>query len=265
MKKTKTMNKPKKLKGLKKVLFIGCGVLLALFVIIILVGIFVPEKPSVQIKSIKNGADTTDENLELKGKFAVVNSVKVNNEDASINQGRREFTKLIKLIPGENVVKVEGFKDGQSQAVQEIKINFDLEGRLYQEKLEAERKADEEELKERAKTPIYEVVRKENNDNGFSAVIYIDEGELKDYYVCNTIKDFRNKDENKKVKTISLLIFAKKDKSDVESSFEKNSDKTALQTISDKGRGDYEKNDKDESLFYFPNGFQNEKLALEVK
>ncbi|MCX6810075.1 MAG: hypothetical protein NTZ65_05045 [Candidatus Berkelbacteria bacterium] len=253
------------LKRIKKYLFIGCGIVAGLFLTIIIIAMIIPEKPSVQIKSIKNDAVITDESLEIKGKYAVVDSVKVNSEDAGLNKSKREFSKFIKLTPGDNIIKVEGIKEGKSEASQEIKVYFDLEGKLYQEKLEAEKKADEDELKERGRMPNYEVVRKENIDNGFSAIIYIDENEVRDYSVSNAIKDFRSKDENKKTKVISLLIFSKNDKSEIEATLEKDSDKSTLQKVSDKGRGDYEKNDKDESLFYFPAGFQGEKLALEVK
>jgi len=253
------------LKKFKKFLIIGISSIVGLFILLTVIALIISEKPSVQIESIKNNSETIDENLGIKGKYAGVDSVKVNNEDATLNKSKREFSRYVKLNPGDNIVKVEGFKDGVSQASQEIKIFFDLEGRLYKEKLEAEKKADEEEIKERSRTPNYEVVRKESIDNGFSAIVYIDEPEIKDYLVCNAIKDFRSKDENKKTKVISLLIFSKADKIEIESSLEKDSGKESLQKISDKSKGDYEKSDKDESLFYFPNGLRGEKLALEIK
>lgn len=105
--------------------------------------------------------------------------------------------------------------------------------------------------------PEYELVR-ENEDNGaYSAVIY--SAEIDDYLIPNLISDFKKRKNKDK---LTVMIFSKEDKPVVEKAFDADDD-SALNTISDKIRAEYRK-DIGEELYYYPDGLKGEKLVLEV-
>jgi predicted adenine nucleotide alpha hydrolase (AANH) superfamily ATPase len=100
-------------------------------------------------------------------------------------------------------------------------------------------------------------VRKADINNGFSAIVYID-GDMEDYLISNVVKDIDGK--NQSTKNMSLLLFSKNEKNEVEAILEKTSPSDLVKYI----RANFEKKDSAKQLFWFPQGAEGEKLALEV-
>ena len=240
---------------------IGIG-FAVLIIIIIAIGIFVPTTPSLEIKSFKDGDETTTELFEVSGSYKGLYQVKINGEDVSHDESNRTFSKNLSLQNGVNLVKVEGIKNGQVVVTKESKISFDLEGMLFLEKQELANKQEEEKRRELDRVPEYEIVRKENLEEGYSAIVYVKDEDLQDFLVPNLVRDIKSKQDASK---ISLLFFLKSDKSVVEESLESTNENVALKAISTKSKAEYQKTPDGEELFYFPSGLSGEKLALEIK
>lgn len=128
---------------------------------------------------------------------------------------------------------------------------------LYARSLEEEKRAEEELKRKLAAVPKYQIVRKSDIGDGFSAIVYID-GELEDYLVSNAVKSIKEK--NAKHKNLTLLVLNNADKEKAEAILE-GSDLTAILPYV---RANYEKRDSQEDLFWFPEGAEGKKLALEI-
>jgi len=242
---------------MKKILkIVGIG-FAALLILLVVIGIAFPTKAEVEITSFKSNDEVTTENLEVVGKYkGSPDKILVNGEEAE-KKSSGEFRKIVKLNPGENKIKAEAQDDGKIAYTTESVVYFDLEGKLFQEKDEAFKK-------ERDKVPEYELVRKEDVSGGFSAIIYADVmggDAIVEHLVANLVNDIKSKNATS---AISLLIFSKADKQDIEGLLEK-SDNTSLKTISQKVKGEYSKTDNTEELFIYPGGLEGDKLALAIK
>lgn len=257
-----TNNKEKKKlsKGAKIGIGVGagcCGLIIIVTILMIVAYIFSP--PSLKITNPKDTEfETTEYSVKVEGTSSKLDTLKINNEEI---KDKNKFSKEIELKNGNNEIKVEGFKNNNVIASKTFKIYFDYDARVYLDKEKQFKSEEEKQKQELERVPSYEVARKENINNGFSAVIYVDEKDLKDYQVVNVIKDFRSK--NKGTENISILVFNKNDKGEVEGAFE-STDPSALNIINNKTRADYEKSKDKEQLYWFPNGLSGEKLALEI-
>lgn len=242
------------MKKLLKIIGIGFAGFMLLGIVL---AIFFPTATELEITSFKTNDEVTIENLEVAGKYkGTPDKILINGEEAE-KKLSGEFRRVIKLTPGENKIKVEAQDDGKTVYTTESIAYYDLEGNLFQEKEEAFKR-------ERDRVPEYEMVRKEDVDNGFSAIIYADVmggDAVQEHLVTNLVNEVKSKNQ---VNTISLLIFSKSDKQDVEALFEK-SDNTSLRTISQKVRAEYSKSDSNEDLFVYPAGLEGDKLALTIK
>lgn len=242
------------MKKILKVVGIGFA---ALLIILVIIGIAFPTKAEVEITSFKSNDEVTTENLEVVGKYKGSPDKILVNGEAAEKKSSGEFRKIVKLNPGENKIKAEAQDDGKIAFTTESVVYFDLEGKLFQEKDEAFKR-------ERDKVPEYELVRKEDISGGFSAIIYADVmggDAIVEHLVANLVSDVKNKNSTS---TISLLIFSRADKQDVEGLLEK-SDNASLKTISQKVRAEYNKSDNTEELFIYPGGLEGDKLALAIK
>lgn len=237
---------------MKKILKIAGAVLGVFILLIIAIGVFYNPDKSLTLSSPKDGEELAVDHVLVEGKYTGSGGqILVNGEEANKDTGKQTFSKDIKLNDGENVIKVE-YKNGDKAALtQQIKVNFDLEGMLYLQK-----------EKELSKVPQYELVRREKVDGGFSAIVYTDIVQDGDYLISNLAKEVRDKNQSEKV--ISILIFSKEDKSEVEKALESTDQKAGLEAISSKVKASYDKRDAQESLFKYPSGLTGDKLALEI-
>ena len=242
------------MKKILKVVGIGFA---ALLIILVIIGIAFPAKAEVEITSFKSNDEVTTENLEVVGKYkGSPDKILVNGEEAE-KKSSGEFRKIVKLSAGENKIKAEAYNDGKVAYTTESVVYFDLEGKFFQEKDEAFRR-------ERDRVPEYELVRKEDISGGFSAIIYAEVmggDTIVEHLVANLVNDVKSKNS---ASTISLLIFSKADKQDIEGLLEK-SDNASLKIISQKVRAEYSKTDNTEELFIYPSGLEGDKLALAIK
>lgn len=245
-------------KKLVKRLAIG---IVGFFILILFLAFIIPTPTELELSSFKDGDETIEELFGVSGEYSGLERITVNGEEANLDGDT--FSKKIKLETGDNLIKIEGYKEGAVEITKEAKVYFDLEGMLYKVKEEALKREEEERLKVLNRTPEYEVVRKETIDNGFSAIVYVKAEDVKDYLISNAAKDIKEKENSPQ--RISLLFFSKNDKSSVEAAFESTDNKTALNTVSSKIKADYEKTSEGEELFYFPSGLVGQKLALEIK
>lgn len=233
--------------------------ILALF--FVLVFLF-PRKPSPKTLTITNpasGAELTTDRLVVRGSYTGSGGeIRLNGEPVKTDSWTRTFSKEVTLINGLNRLKAEYWDQGKEASSSEITVTFDLEGKLYLEK-------EQREKAELAKVPAYELVRKETIDGGFSAIAYADlmkDGELAGYLITNLARDVREK--NKSTGVLSVLVFLKENKVEVERALESEEDTSGLESVGTFVRANYEKSSDGEELFMFPNGLAGDKLALEV-
>lgn len=229
------------------------GLLFGSIALVSLISFGVTLNPSLKSINLSEGQETLEERYLLKGEYiGSPTNITVNEEKVELRSGT--FERQLILQPGANKVVVALTKDDKELERKEYNIYYDYEGMLQAEE---QRKEDEEIAKQASRVPEYEVTRKDGITHGFSAVVYIDE-KAQDFLVANTVKDIKEK--NSDTQTISLLIFEKADKSEVEKIFES----TELAGIPNMVRANYEKRNDKEELFYFPTGLEGEKLALEL-
>ncbi len=195
---------------------------------------------------------------EVSGSFK---TFLVNNEAITLEKGR--FSKTLNLKPGDNKVKILlTYVDEEDKEVEAFNkthnIYFDYEGMLYARELEKDKQAEDELKRKLAEIPRYETVRKTDIENGFSAIIYV-EGNMEDYQITNIAKDIEN--NNSDTKNISVLMFSKTQKTEVEAVLENSTPSELITYI----RANYEKRDSNKQLFWFPKGAEDEKLALEIQ
>jgi len=236
---------------------------LALFIGFFILIAFVAPPIEAELKNLNLEADqeVITEQYTVEGEITG-NNVKLMINDEDINLDDKTFAKTLDLQPGDNEIKVllTG-RDVEGNEVevynQSHNIYFDYEGMLYSLELEKDKQAEEELQRKLAEVPQYEVVRKSDIENGFSAIVYV-EGDMQDYQLSNVAKDLD--DNNWDIQNISTLIFSKKDKSEVEAVLEESEPAELLKYV----RANFEKRDTHKQLFWFPDGTDGEKLALEV-
>lgn len=234
-----------------------------LFVAVFVLMAFVAPPVTTELKAFNLEADqdVITEQYTIEGEISG-DFVKFEINDEAVTLDDKKFNKALDLKPGNNEVKV--LLIGKDSEENEIEIHnsthnifFDYEGMLYAQELEKDRQTEAELQSKLAKVPQYETVRKADIDNGFSAIVYV-EGDMEDYLLSNVVKNLSSK--NQDVKNISILLFNKSDKSEVEAILEKSSPEEIIKYI----RANYEKRDSDKQLFWFPEGAEGEKLALEI-
>lgn len=250
---------PSRFKGRK-----GLSKILLSISVVAFIGAMIASPPiTAELKSINLEPDqeVITEQYEIKGELTgSYASFKINGENIDLEN--ENFSKVIELEPGDNSIEVVVTAEDEEQQEVEIhnksyNVYFDYEGMLYAQELKKDKQAEKELQRKLAKVPKYEAVRKEDIENGFSSIIYI-EGDLEDYLISNVIKDLKAK--NPDISTISALIFSKSDKKKVESVLET----TDIGDIIPYVRGNYEKRPDKEQLFWFPDGANGTKLALEL-
>jgi hypothetical protein len=243
-------------KGLTKVfapLFVG------LFIAMVLV--VPPVATELKALNLEADQEVISEQYLVEGEISGdLISLKINNVE--IGPSNKKFSKALDLQPGNNKVSIVLIgKDSQENEVEIYNkthnIFFDYEGMLYAQDLEKDKRAEDELQRKLSKVPLYEIVRKADINSGFSAIVYID-GDMEDYLISNVVKDIDSK--NQTTKNMSLLLFSKNEKNEVEAILEKTSPGDLVKYI----RANFEKKDSAKQLFWFPQGAEGEKLALEV-
>ncbi len=211
--------------------------------------------------NIINVTETVDDKLVVKGSIkGDIVSFKINNEDVLVKKG--SFNHTVELQPGVNKIALSLI--GKNEKKEEIEayskeheVFFDYEGMLYAKEQERE-EAEDRSLKEKlSKIPEYEIVRREDIGDGFSGIVY-SEDNLEDYQMANLINDLR---KNNGFKNLTILVINKSDKDTAEKIFEDSDPAKLLPYI----KADYEKRDERQELFWFPEGIEGKKIALEVK
>lgn len=239
---------------MKKLLKIIGAVVLLFIVLTIAITIFYRPDKTLSVNNPKDGIEITEDHVLVEGKYTGIGGeILINGEVANRDTSKQTFSKDIKLKDGDNLIKVE-YKDSANVITsQEVKVYFDLEGMLYLQK-----------EKNLSKVPQYELVRKENIENGFTAIVYaaVENNELNNIPISNLSKDLKGKYPNEK--TISILIFTNSDKPEVEKALENTDPNAGLQTVSSKVIATYDRRDGKEMLFKYPSGLTGDKLALEI-
>lgn len=237
-------------------------VLLIIFLLLLARSILFPGKSPTKTITITNpasGTGLTTERLIVKGSYTGSGGeIRLNGEPVKTDSWTRTFSKEVTLINGLNKLKAEYWDQGKEASSSEIAVTFDLEGKLYLEKEQTEKA-------ELVRVPDYELVRKENIGGGFSAIAYADlmkEGELAGYLITNLARDVREK--NKSTGVLSVLVFLKGSKVEVERALESEEESSGLEAVGALVRANYEKSSDGEELFMFPDGLSGDKLALEV-
>lgn len=240
------------IKKLLKVLSIGLG---GFILLIIILAILFPVKTELSITSYKNNDEVVDQNFEVKGTYkGIPDKILVNGAEAEKKSSDSTFRKIITLKPGENRVIVEAIKGGKTEYTTESVVYYNLEAQLYLEKEKAS-----------SQIPSYELVRKENLNNGFSAIVYADivsGDKIDEVSLANIARDIKSK--NQSINEISLLIFSSGDKNEVEAILEKEGNEEGFKQVGSKVKADYEKTVESEDLFMYPSGLTGEKVTLEV-
>lgn len=254
---SKVKSKNQNRKGLSKifgvvvlVMFIGVGITAP------------PVKPELKNLNIKPDEEVVTETYSVEGEVkGSYQSLKINDQDIGLSKGK--FSKIIELKPGDNDIKVVLVGKDENELDVEVynqthKVFFDYEGMLYAKELEEDKKAEEELQAKLSEVPKYEMVRKSDVDDGFSAIVYIENG-MEDYLITNVVKEIKNNNGNQK--NLSILLFNKSDKDKAETILEGSSPADLLSHI----RANYEKRGSHEDLFWFPEGAGGRKLALEIQ
>lgn len=246
--------KPKTRKGLSKVLV---PVWLLTFIGFVIVAPPVPaEVSSINLEESQEVVtDSITVDGTYKGNFT---TLEINGNKPTLEGNK--FRTTVNLMPGDNEIKLLAkAKDGDRIITvkdEHYHVYFDYEGMLYEEQLKKDQAAQAELEMQLATVPRYEVVRKENMDGGFSAIIYMD-GRSEDYLVANAIKHFESKNT---LMDISLLVFESANKEAVEGILESEN----VQKIAPFVLANYEKRADKEELFLFPTGLNGSKLAVEI-
>ncbi len=217
-----------------------------------------PPAPEVALASINITENhvTDSENFEIQG-VVEGDPSKIEINDKQVEPFGSSFSSSASLVPGDNKISLEVHDSNGVKVKKNYSIFYDYEGKIYSE-LNKKEASDKDALnKKLATVPKYEIVRKESIDKGFSAIVYL-EGETEDYLVSNTVKHIKY--YHKSSQNISLLIFKKSDKIEVEKILE-STDMTALSGLV---RANYEKRIDKQDLYLFPTGLEGNKLALEV-
>lgn len=225
-------------------------------VIISLFGAGMTATPALASINLSEQQDVLSEKYTIEGTYTgSPSSISINGENLELEGSA--FRKDVLLNEGNNQITVVMKKEDQTLHSETYDIYYDYEGSLYAEILKKEQREAEELKKTLARVPAYEIVRKENMPDGFSAIVYLD-SDPEGYLVTNAIKHIKYYHTD--TKAISLLVFQKSDKPAVE----KILDSTDVSELSAKIRADYEKRPDKEELFLFPSGLESTKLALEV-
>jgi len=244
---------------MKKILKIAGIGFLGLIILLVVIGTLFPVSPEVQIASFKDKDEVTTELLDVSGKYkGSPDKILVNRQEAEKKSSDSTYKKVITLKPGENLVTVEAYSKGKVVYKTEGLIVYDLEGKYYLEKEQAYNQ-------EQNKVPEYEIVRKEDIEGGFSAIVYgdfMDGDAMQEYLIANLVKDVKGKNGNTTV--ISLLIFPKETKATVEGLLEK-TDTASLTALSKQVKAEYSKTSEGEDLFIYPSGLEGDKLAVALK
>lgn len=250
---------PSKFRGRKGLSKVFGGSFVGAFIGLI---VFAPPL-AVELKSLNLEPDQEVITSKYKVEGEVVGdytAFTINGEDVELEGNK--FSRTLDLEPGDNEVKVllKGVDDSGEEAEvysSSHNIYFDYEGMLYAQELEKDKQAEEELKRRLAKVPQFEVVRKSAIANGFSAIVYV-EGDMEDYQLSNVAKELDK--NNSDFENISALFFSEKDKSKVEGILEESEPSDLLMHV----RANFEKRGDKKQLFWFPNGTEGEKLALEV-
>lgn len=206
--------------------------------------------------SMKNGQEVLEERVTINGEYdGDATAVRINGEQANITKKKHKFDKSLALKPGDNEVEVVLLKDGKEKDKEKLRVFYDYDSKVAEDKKKAE---DEEQAKVLSRVPEYELVRRENTDKGFAAIVYIS-GPVEEYLLTNAVKDIKSR--NSRTEAISLLIFSTADKPAVEQALEG----PVSDVVTQKALANYEKTNDQEQLFVFTGGLEGEKLALEVK
>lgn len=252
---TKILPKAKNRRGYSKVL------LPVMFITLLIAGVVAPPiDPEVANLNLNKDQEVITETFTLEGEIkGDYEALTINGEALEVSGTK--FKKELPLKPGNNSVEVRAIKIEEDEVKEFFKetynIYFDYEGMLYAEELKKDQQAEEELKRKLAQVPQYEMVRKDNTDEGFTVIVYM-EGDLEDYLISNVIKDIKN--SNSDIHSISLLLFDKASKNKVEAVLESTDIAGLLPYV----RANYEKHDTREQLFWFPKGTEGAKLALEV-
>jgi len=243
---------------MKKLLKIAGIGFLGFIIFIKVIGTLFPVSPEIQISSFEDKDEVTTELLDVSGKYkGSPDKILVNGQEAEKKTSDSTFKKVITLKPGENLVTIEAYSKGKVVYKTEGVVVYDLEGKYYLEKEQVYNQ-------EQNKVPEYEIVRKEDIDGGFSAIVYADVmggDAIREYLVANLVKDIKGKNGNATV--ISLLIFPKQDKVTVEGLLEK-TDTASLTALSKQVKAEYSRTSEGEDLFIYPSGLEGDKLAVAI-
>ena len=241
---------------MKKILKIIGVVIFFLILFIFIFTIAFPLKVELEITNIKNNQEVTDSFIQVLGKYTgSPDKITVNGEVAEKKSSTNEFRKILELKPGDNKITVEAYSRNKPIYKTESVVYFDFEGKLYLEK-----------EKEFSIVPNYELVRKEDIENGFTAIIYGDitqNGQIVDDSLIKIVQDIKGKNANSG--NISLLIFSQSDKQSVEETLEKEGNEEGLKLVSSKVKANYEKTSDSNELYLYPSGLDGNKIALETK
>lgn len=248
-----------KIKGRKKL----SATLLPASVILFIIAGFFASTPIAKLDdvSLKSNQEVMVDTYTITGKASGIHAnLRINNEEVELVEG--EFSKTVNLKPGDNnleVLLMDNSDKGNSVEVykQSNNIYFDYEGMLYAKEQRLDEKLARELDAKVSKIPEYEIVRKLDIEKGISGVIYAD-GESEDYLMANVVKDARSK--NEQYSNLTFLVFNKADKEAVEAVFEDSNPAKLLPYV----RANYEKKDTHEELFWFPEGAEGKKMALEI-
>lgn len=236
---------------LKKILLLLFGSAIALAVI---TAIITPSSVFLETTNIHDGDEVTSEKITIEGQYTgSPDVVLVNGEGATLDKKAKKFSKHLQLQDGLNKVDISATKDQEEKAKITINIYFDLEVKLYMEKI-GEVESDV--------IPQYEVVRKQQSEQNLSAVVYLEDENADERYLSNLIIDFKNKQEIKD--RTSVLVFPRSAKSEIEDALNSTDLQITLPILIKYALADYEKSGEQESYFYFPEGLTGTKLALEI-
>lgn len=220
-----------------------------------------PTATELKYLNLQNNQEVISEVYTIEGEVSgSYVALKINDENIEIKGSK--FSKEVDLEPGENEFKlllVGKDKEGNETEIlnETYGIYFDYEGMLYARELEEEKRQEEELQRKLAKVPSYEIVRKSDIGSGFSAIIYVS-GDLEDYLLSNAVKEIKAK--NAHHENLTLLVISKSDKEGAEAALEGADLTTVLPYV----RANYEKREGREELFWFPEGAEGKKLALEI-
>ena len=219
-----------------------------------------PPVATISYINLTEDKEVIEETFTIEGNVSGTQpSLKINNENIEVVDGK--FSKKFDLKPGDNKFDIlltgKNEKDEVVTSYQESRnIYFDYEGMLYAQEQERDAKEKRELEEKLARVPAYEVVRKQDIDKGFSAVLYVAEDE--DYLLANAVRKVR--EENAGIENITLLIFNQRDKGVVESYLEGEDLSQTVPYV----RANYEKNGSNNKLFWFPEGAEGRKVEIEI-